>query len=295
MKKTHRKILIFIFVFVLINISFLFNTSAKYKNSLENNDEVDQEQTQINSVTLVYNQNQIAQSFSPNLPKITRIKLYLSKKGEISSDFNLIIREKLTGQKIREISVSNEDIPNKQPEWIEFNFEDIDTENDRYYFFCKTNSGDKNNYYEVYGHTLDLYENGVSYTTNNSGTTWLQDTDLDFTFKTYGAGPVLSIQYVRGLSGGRIGLGIKNTGTSSANNIKITANFNGGLILKRSYEEEPNATLEPNNELHTEIFPIIGLGISNLDLFVTSDETDTIETNRELFMFFFYIYIKPVG
>lgn len=293
MEKKFQKILSFVFIFLIINSSLIFTTTGETTINADNEDEIDQQQTQVNSVELIYNGNQIAQSFTPTLPKITRIKLYLSKKGEISSDFTLVIKEKLMESSIKEVSVAPENIPEKQPEWIEFDFPDIDSKSDIYYFICKTDSGDQDNYYEIYCYTLDLYENGIGYTSNNNGNTWQQKPNLDFTFKTYGEGPILNIEFIRGLPGGKINIGIKNIGTSDADNLKITATFSGGLMLKRFYEEKPN-TLEPDYELHVEISPIIGLGITTLTIYVTSDNAERIETERKVFIFFFYVYIKPI-
>jgi len=291
--KKYKKILSLILIQLIIDTSFILTISGENTSNTYENDKIDQEQNQFNNAQLIYNQTMIAQSFTPTLPKITRIKLFLSKIGDISSDFTLIIKEKLTGPSITEISVASENIPNTQPEWIEFNFTDIASVSDIYYFLCKTDSGDQNNYYEVFCVTIDSYKNGIAYITNNSGNTWLQESNLDFTFQIYGAGPILNIEFIRGLPAGRIVVGIKNIGTSNADNLKITAIFSGGLMLKKYYEVYPNISLEPDHELHAELSPIIGFGMTTLDIYISSNTSERVETKKDVFIFFLYIYIKP--
>jgi hypothetical protein len=293
MKKKYKKTLYLIIILLIINTSLTFTLSAETINNTLENDEIDQEQPIINTVEQIYNQTQIAQSFTPTLPKITRIQLFLSKKGEITSDFILIIKDTITGPILTEISIPPENISSTTPEWIEFNFLDINTESEIYYFICKTEQGDQNNYYEIYGDTTNTYKNGIAFTTNNNGSTWLQETNLDFTFKTYGAGPILNIEFIRGLPGGTLRIGLKNTGSTNADNIKITAIFERGLMLNRYFEVKPNISLQPDHELYTELNPIIGFGMTTLDIYVTADNTKRIETQREVFILFLYIYVKP--
>ncbi len=289
----HKKILTIILIILITNTSLILTISADTTNNTNQNDKIDQEQNQYNYAEFIYNQTQIAQSFTPTLPKITRIKLYISKQGDITSDLTMIIKDKITGPTITEISIPSENIPNAQPEWIEFNFTDIITESELYYFLCKTDSGDLNNYYQIFCTTTNSYTNGIAYLTDNNGETWLQESNKDFTFKTYGSGPILNIEFIRGLPGGRMTIGIKNIGTANADNIKITTIFNGGIMLKKYFEIYPNISLEPDHELHTEISPLIGFGMTTMNLYIYSDTAKPVETDKEVFIFFFYIYVKP--
>ena len=293
MRKRLHKTIIYILIFVLFNNCLFFTESNEIEQSTLNDDDIDQEQTNFDSVELIYNGKYIAQSFTPTLPEITRIKLYLSKKGDITSDILLLIKEELIGPVIRSVSVESKIIPKNQPEWIEFDIPNIDTEKERYFIIFKTDSGDENNYYEIYSHTQDLYKNGIGYTSDDGGDTWEQKINLDYTFITYGAGPVLNIEFMRGLPGGRINIGIENIGTSDANNVEINAELNGGLILKRSFTEKINGSLESSHKVHVEIYPIIGFGMSDLTIFISADDSESINIENEVFVFFIYIYLKP--
>lgn len=292
MKKKLEKMIIFMFAFILvINCFFLIEKKVEGKYSFD--DAIDQEQSDLNSFELIYNSNHIAQSFTPSLPKITRIRLYLSQKGEITSDLTLLIKEELIGTVIREISVSSSIIPKTQPKWIEFDFPDLNKDNERYFFICKTEGGDENNYYEIYSHSLNLYDDGIGYTSKNSGESWTQKLNLDFTFQTYGAGPILNVEFVRGLPGGRINIGIENIGNSNAENVEIDADFKGGLILKRSFSEKINGSFEPSHRAIIEIFPIIGFATTDLTIIISSDNSEEVRIEREVFVFFLYVYLKP--
>ena len=291
--KKYKKLLVYILIILLVDTSFILNISADNTSNTLENDKIDQEQNQFNNAKLVYNQTMIAQSFTPTLPKITRIKLFLAKQGDISSDFTLIIKDKLTGPIITEVSIPSNNIPNIQPEWIEFIFPEITSNSEFYYFLCKTDSGDQENYYEVYCTTLNSYNNGIAYLTDDGGTTWLQDSNIDFTFKTYGSGPILNIEFIRGLPKGVISIGIKNIGTSNADNMKISAIFSGGFMLKNFYEIYPNISLETDHELHAEISPIIGFGMTTLEIYIYADSANLVETSKDVFILLFYIYIRP--
>jgi len=292
MEKYYKKIGLIFLVFLIVNINFISSFPAEKQKITFSNDIIDQEQTNVNNAIFIYNDKKVAQSFTPTLPEITRVELYLSKNGEITSDLKLIIKENLLGPTIREVSISSDKIPSGQPEWIEFNFLNIDNDNDVYYIICETDSGDESNYYEVYSYTLDLYENGIVYLKNNISTDWTQESDIDLAFKTYGAGPILNIQYVKGLPAGKISIGIKNIGTSAAENIVTTASFDGGIFLRRFFQEEANNSLEPDDEIQFIISPIIGIGISELYIYITSDNSEIIEEKRDVFVLFFYIYVK---
>ena len=265
--------------------------------SLElSDDEIDQQQTQIGSYARIYNETHVAQSFIPTLPILTRIEIYLSKSGSITSDITLIIKESRDGPSLEQVSVSSDKVKLNEGEWIEFDFPDLEVERgERYYIYCRTDLGDEDNCYKWYGSILDNYEEGFKYVSNNSGTSWEQYSE-DCTFITYGAGPIPEITYVVGGVGPKIDIGVKNTGNSEANIIKITAEFSGGIIIRDFYTERLDTTLEPDGEISVSISPIIGLGHSFVKISVwweLFDKIKSVDVTEEIWLLFFYTYVIP--
>jgi hypothetical protein len=259
-------------------------------------DEIDQQQTQIGTYDKIYNQTHVAQSFVPTLPILTRIEIYLSKNGSITSDITLIVKDSRNGPSLSQVSVSSDKIKLNEGEWIEFDFPDLGVNRDiTYYIYCRTDLGDEDNCYQWYGSIFDGYEEGLKYISNNSGTTWEQYSE-DCTFKTYGAGPSPEIIFVVGGVGPKIDIGVKNSGNSEAKIIKITAEFSGGIIVRDFYTERLDTTLEPDYELSVPISPIVGLGHSYVKVSVwweLFDKIKSVEVTEYVWLLLFYTYVIP--
>ena len=102
--------------------------------------------------------------------------------------------------------------------------------------------------------------------------------------------PLIKIEKITG--GISISTNIKNIGTVDIQNLKITATFTGGLINKREFQIVSNYTLKINQILNITLFPIIGLGKTTLSIIITSDNIDTINIKKEIFLLLFYSIIQ---
>ena len=289
MRKQWQKILVAFPIFIVINTCLITAIDGETPN-----DRLDQQQIQASNVEFIHSEIHVAQSFKPTLPKLTRIKLYLSKQGDIASEIILTIKDSPTGSTLVQTSMPSENIPANSQEWVEFDFPDMDVNlGKRYYIICETNSGDQDNCYKWYGSNMNNYEYGIKYVSTNNGTTWNQKSQSDCTFKTYGGGAILEINYVVGGFGNQIEIGIANNGTAQTSDINIQANFNRGLLLKRQYTQTINTTLAPGEEIHGLIYPVIGLGPTTITLYVWSENVETVQKTKYAFLLLFYIYIEP--
>ncbi|MCJ7570393.1 MAG: hypothetical protein MUO82_00730, partial [Candidatus Thermoplasmatota archaeon] len=101
--------------------------------------------------------------------------------------------------------------------------------------------------------------------------------------------PIIIIENISG--GISITADIKNIGTADVENLKITARFTGGLILKKNYQLISNYTLKTNQILNLKIYPIIGFGKTTLTILIISDNAESIDIKKELYILIFYLII----
>jgi len=104
--------------------------------------------------------------------------------------------------------------------------------------------------------------------------------------------PIILIENISG--GISVSVDIKNIGIIDIENLKINASFKGGLILNRFYQDSLNTSLKPDQTINLKIFPIIGFGKTTLTILVTSDNAESIEAKKEVFILFFYAFMKSV-
>ena len=278
---------------VIILLLTSFSLYAKPVQTGSSDDELDQQQTLVDTVSSIYGNVSIVQSFSPSFPILTRVQLYVSRYGNVSSDLRVYIKNSRTSETIlTESYVSQDNISGYEPEWITFDFEDIEVDSDEtYYLFCDTESGDEDHYYLWYGTNLNPYELGVKYITTNNGISWIQKPNDDCAFKTFGSGPILDLKYVVSDKFNQIEIGIENSGTSSADQIKITSSFPDGFVLKKWFENKVNSSLDPGHKLIVKVSPIIGIGPATLHIDIWAENAQRIETSKDLLLLFFYIYV----
>lgn len=292
MIKNDKKIIIFILISLIIILTL---TPASSNYTTLTNDQIDQEQTDISGLDYIYFNHWKAQSFKPTTKTLTRIKLYINKIGNINSDFEILIRDSLIGINLTKAIVSSSQIPLTTPEWIEFNFNDINVvSNKTYYIICKTSAGDQTNSYNWYESNNNPYERGTKYYSDDNGKTWQQNTDIDFCFKTYGQIGELYIQYIKGGFGWNIFYGIKNIGNLDINDINVYISFSGGLILtEKTLTDNINQSIAPNQILDKTISPIIGFGPTTITFTVSSPDAISTSKTVQGFLFLFSIYIHP--
>jgi len=138
----------------------------------DGNDELDQQQ-KYHSGYLI--SGTYAQSFRPTLEILTRVKLWLIKGG---GGLTISIRQNLLGEDLTSLYLLESEIISR--EWTEFDFPDIVVIPEQTYYIVY--EPDYKCYWEI--HSRDPYERGFAwkYLLEN----WEIQSDLDFSFKTYG-------------------------------------------------------------------------------------------------------------
>lgn len=294
MKKTYQRLISNIIILIILLINF---SGVSSKNVNPSDDEIDQKQTMTSGKEYIYSDHWKAQSFKPTTQILTRIELYITKIGNISSDIEIIIKNSFTGQNLTNYSIPSSEI-SYSPNWFEFNFPNISTiPNNWYLIIFKTESGDINNSYIWYQSYGDFYTRGEKYYSNNKGLKWYQNLNIDFCFKTYGKNKPseLEISYIVGESRSCIKYGIKNIGKGIIKNLQVDINISGGFIISnQKYTESFNIPLYSDETMDQMIFPIIGIGRSQITITVNSLQTSEpkSKTVNALFLIF-YIYISP--
>lgn len=293
MKKKYQKVIVFLTFSIILVLTF---TPVSSKNTNLSSDIMDQEQTQTTGKDYIYSDHWKAQSFKPTTKTLTKIQLYINRIGDITSDFEISIKDSFTGQSLTNCSVSSTEIPLTNPEWIEFNFIDINVTVDQtYYIVCQTETGNEYNSYNWYEASGNPYERGIKYYSDDSGESWQQRPDYDFCFKTYGQKAELDIPYIKGGFGWNIYYGIENIGTTELNDINVYINFLGGLILTgKTRTDNVNQTIAPGEILDNTFSPVIGLGPTEITITVSSPEAPATSKTAQAFLFLFSIYISPL-
>jgi len=181
-------------------------------------DDLDQSQEKSDNFYKVYGDRWFAQSFIPDSDKskLTKVEILINKHTKsktlgiktLSTRKNLFerlknrirvlgnklgsiileIRETLDGRPITDRTLQPDEIPkNGNGEWIVFDVPDTDLWiNHTYYIVVHATGGDENNYYRWYFAGNDPYGRGMAYSSYDNATTWNNEPNNDFCFKTYG-------------------------------------------------------------------------------------------------------------
>lgn len=292
-KKRYSKYFV-IFVLLVLLLSTTTIQSQKMAD-----DDLDQEQTTVNEEVPIYINKWGAQSFKPTFYTVTRIQLLLKQKGNIVGNLTISIRSSLAGSDIITVSIPTENITT-EPDWVNIEFNDISVlPQNSYYILCHLDEGNENNNIVWYRGTNTTYDGGVAYYSedNGSSSSWIQNIDKDFCFKTYGktVGGEFEILYLVGKAdfpGGRIEFAIKNTGNSSISPIFLQTIFTGGLLLTKSFTEKYDIDLKPGQIFKSEIYPIIGVGNTRVTISIWTTDGIPKTITADAFLFLFYVYVR---
>lgn len=227
------------------------------------------------------------QSFVPQLGKLTRVEIFLSKDDENPAvkNANLVIRENLNGQNLTIASVSHTQIPPLgNHEWIEFDFPDIQvTVGHTYYIVCFVDWIPVENSVYAWGCGEDNpYSNGKSGYSNDGGETWVDYSSSDFCFRTYGTVPDLEISEIKG-GLGKVSADIKNNLDHTIEGVDCTITVKGGILNLINVESEINIDSLDSGESMTIISDGFIFGLGSVDIEITAEcdeigEVTKIET-----------------
>jgi hypothetical protein len=154
-------------------------------------DELDQESTQVNTATTIgASDKELAQSFTPTLPTLTRVILRLKLDG--TADFYkyyVDIKESYLGSALTSAYIDRSELVIGS-NFCEFDFPDISVIPGNKYFIVVrgvSDSGDSGKVYWWYGYP-DPYAGGDAWYESISGWNYLQEgiVRCDFWFQTYG-------------------------------------------------------------------------------------------------------------
>jgi len=173
--------------------------SSSLENNMKSDDQLDQYQYEhfpvLNGLIIYYedenNYQWVAQSFTPSLPTLTRIKLWLWKEGDVTCDFIMSIRSNINGPDLVSISKPPNEIPDyENVDWIEFDFPDIDVNvEEKYYIVCKTYCGSWHpfiGYVWIFGEYTQYTRGECWWKSEFSQNNWIVDPYSDCCFETYG-------------------------------------------------------------------------------------------------------------
>jgi len=87
----------------------------------------------------------IAQSFRPKLPILSKVEIGLFKQEDAEGNVTVSLRDRLNGKDLVAKTLSVEDIPPiTAPDWVEFDFENIEViPNKKYFIVFTMNDGDR--------------------------------------------------------------------------------------------------------------------------------------------------------
>ena len=154
-------------------------------------DELDQESTQANTATAIgASDKELAQSFTPTFPTITRVILRLKLDGVADFyKYYVDIKESYLGSALTSAYIDRSELV-IGTNLIEFDFPDISvTPGNKYFIIVRgvSDSGDSGKVYWWYGYP-DPYAGGDAWYESISGWNYLQEgiVRCDFCFQTYG-------------------------------------------------------------------------------------------------------------
>ncbi len=156
-------------------------------------DRLDQKQTLGRAGHIFYTDNRpgLAQSFKPTLDNLSRVQIKLCKDYElvtfpVEGIIHLSIRSSLNGDELASKSIPDEEIlSDLLPEWVEFDFLDINVlPEEIYYIVCLWEGSEVGP--KLGASLTNNYSRGELWYQNIGGGLWNKKDEQDFAFRTYG-------------------------------------------------------------------------------------------------------------
>lgn len=191
-------------------------------------DQIDQYQTYADGALMIADSGAVfAQSFTPQLPTLTRVSLYLNREG-YPDPLYLAIRDNLYGQNLTSMSIPYTYVPSDVFRWIDFDFPDLNvTPGGTYYIIVSSIEHAASHYWIGVGQN-DRYPNGTVYACI-WGHMWGPQDGYDFDFKTFGKDYPVSVNLSAGI--GKVTATLVNHGAVSYN-AEWKINVTGGILHK---------------------------------------------------------------
>ena len=116
---------------------------------------------------------QVAQSFIPTLPILTRVELFIGVNSTATYDLNVAIRDDLTGDDLAFININPSLVPTEDYGWVNIDFDDIPiTAGQTYYIVTYTENATDNFYAWGCNNASESYVDGYAWFSFDDGWTW---------------------------------------------------------------------------------------------------------------------------
>ncbi len=271
-------------------------TPCKSDNSKLLDDELDQSQTEYYTMQALgwyyqYTFGPHAQEFTPQKDILTRVYIYAGKVGW-PEPFHLAIREELEGENLTTLSKSHSSFPSwENPQWIEFDFEDISVIPGKSYYIIFSTQKKSNTFYEIGWAENNPYLNGSPYLTHDFQD-WDEYENNDFSFQTYGRNYPLQITAKGGL--GKVGARLMSNFGYDLENVQWTISVQGGFLNRINTESDGVIDLlEDSTQISISIDGFIfGLGPIEIAISVELETGEKIKRAAEGFVLFFFVFIS---
>ena len=192
MKRIVSILIVMLLITTILSTLGLAKVTANQINNTLLYDELDQQSTQVNKAKAIGSSDEeLAQSFTPTLPTLTRVILRLKSFGSEEFQYYYVnIKESYSGPTLTSAKI-NRDILVVGSNFCEFDFPDISVTPGNTYFIVvagETSTGDTSSLLWWYGYP-DPYPGGDAwYESIAAGWNYLQEgvVRCDFYFETYG-------------------------------------------------------------------------------------------------------------
>jgi len=154
---------------------------------LNDDDFLDQYQNQSDSYIVFSHGQSYGQSFTPSYEVLTRVKLFLGKRGSVTADLHFFVLGDLGGTSFIHLIKTAEEVSDTS-QWHEFDFPDVEVNaGEKYYLVLHSTEYATHSGYKWHGaHSGNLYPNGEEWWFNGDSWEIFGDGTRDFAFETYG-------------------------------------------------------------------------------------------------------------
>lgn len=116
---------------------------------------------------------QLAQSFIPTLPVLTKVELFIGKNSTAIYDLNIAVRDDLTGTDLTFINIDPSAVPTGTYDWVSIDFDDISVATGHTYYIVAYTENTTDNFYVWGGNNeSDSYVDGCLWLSLDDGGTW---------------------------------------------------------------------------------------------------------------------------
>lgn len=248
---------------------------------------------------------QVAQSFVPTKNLLTKVELKIVRNETASYPYTVAIRDDLTQENLVETYVDASEVNTTEPQWVEFDFEDLLVETGRTYYIVSYTENVTDNFYGwASNNDSNSYANGDAWYSLDNGDTWNQSKDKntqprekdigpleepgdnrsDMCFRTYGTDVAAEMVITIPPLSRNLQVTAENIGNVSAKDLVFNVTIKGGMIgLINKTVETTYIEFESGNSTTTTI-PVFGLGRVTVNATVEGSNFEKVEKNMSGFI-----------